>query len=90
MKTFIDRFVYFTCNENGAKIKDKSAVIAVPFEEENPETAALLIAFFEKCFKYLQLKFVNKIIVPGVTNKGEILNRKECLEAAYKCGVDLA
>jgi multimeric flavodoxin WrbA len=89
MKAFIDRFVYFNCNENRAKIKGKLVAIAVPFEEENPETAELLTEFFKKCFKYLELQFVKKIIVPGVSGKGEILNKNDSLDEAYKFGADL-
>jgi putative NADPH-quinone reductase len=36
MKGFIDRFVYFNCPENRAKIKGKPAVLAIPFEEKKP------------------------------------------------------
>jgi multimeric flavodoxin WrbA len=89
MKAFIDRFVYFNCEENRVKIKGKLTAIAVPFEEENLETAALLIEFFEKSFRYLQLKLARKIIVPGVYKKGDILNKKNFLDDAYKCGFDL-
>lgn len=89
MKAFIDRFVYFNCEENRATIRGKLTAIAVPYEEENPETAALLIGLFEKCFKYLELQFVRKIIVPGVYAKGEILNKKDSLDKAYKCGSEL-
>jgi multimeric flavodoxin WrbA len=32
MKCFIDRFVYFNCPEHRAKIRGKSAVLAIPFE----------------------------------------------------------
>ena len=32
--------IYFNCSENRVKIKNKAVVIAVPFEEDNPETAA--------------------------------------------------
>lgn len=86
MKGFIDRFVYFNCPENRAKIKGKSSVIAVPFEEESPETAAPVVTFFEKCFHYLQMKLVAKIIVPGVSKKGEILEKRDRLEEAYQLG----
>lgn len=90
MKGFIDRFVYFNCPENRVKIKDKQAVIAVPFEEKNTETSTLLIAFFEKCFKYLQMNLIGKIIVPGVGNKGAILKKKDYLNEAYELGIILA
>jgi len=90
MKAFIDRFVYFNCPENREKIKGKSAVIAVPFEEEDPETARPVIEFFEKCLDYLQANLVGKIIVPGVSAKGEICRKPECLHEAYELGQSLA
>jgi multimeric flavodoxin WrbA len=89
MKAFIDRFVYFNCEENRIKIKNKLAAIAVPFEEENPETAWLLTEFFEKSCEYLELQLVGKIIVPGVSARGEILDKKKCLDEAYKFGAGL-
>ena len=90
MKGFIDRFIYFNCPENRIKIKGKSAVIAIPFEEENPQTVAPLITFFEKCFQYLEMNLINKIIAPGVGWKGEILERKETLNKSYNLGRKLA
>ncbi len=90
MKGFIDRFVYFNCAANRKKIRGKSAVIAVPFEEENPETAAGVVSFFEKSFEYLQIKLVGKIIVPGVSGKGEILEKTDMLEEGYELGRRLA
>ena len=86
MKGFIDRFVYFNCPENRLKIKDKSAVIAVPFEEEHPETADLVIRFFEKSLQYLQMNLIGKVLVPGVSKKGDILHKKDSLEEGYKLG----
>ena len=90
MKAFLDRFVYFNSPENRAKIRGKSAVIAVPFEEENPETAAPLVAMFEKSFRYLELKFAGKIIVPGAGHKGDILKKTEVLAEAEELGKKLA
>jgi multimeric flavodoxin WrbA len=89
MKAFIDRFVYFNCPENRKKIINKSAVVAIPFEDNDPDTAAPLIELFTKSFEYLQMRFINKIIVPGVTVRGEISNIKEYMEDAYNMGVAL-
>jgi multimeric flavodoxin WrbA len=86
MKGFIDRFVYFNCPENRTKIKDKQAVIAVPYEEESPETAEPVVAFFEKSLDYLEMNLVGKIIVPGVSDKGDVLRKKDILEKAYALG----
>jgi len=90
MKGFIDRFVFFNCSENRAKIKGKLAVIAVPFEEKNPEAVALLVSFFEKSLHYLEMDLIAQIIVPGVSRKGEILEKGDCLEEAYTIGRRLA
>jgi len=90
MKGFIDRFVYFNCPKNRAKIRGKSAVIAVPFEEENIETARPVVEFFQKCLDYLEVNLVGKIIVPGVSIRGEIRHKEKCLEQAYQLGQSLA
>ena len=84
MKCFIDRFVYFNCPENRSKIRGKFAVIAIPFEEENPKTADLLIKFFKLSLQYLEMKLAGKIIVPGVGNRGDILKKAYRLEYAYR------
>jgi len=90
MKGFIDRFVYFNCPENREKIRGKSVVIAVPFEEDRPEVAAPVVAFFEKCVAYLQMNLVGKVIVPGVTEKGEVLRKCTPLKEARELGRKLA
>lgn len=90
MKGFIDRFVYFNCPANREKIMGKSAVIAVPFEEEDAESASGVVTFFEKSFEYLQMKLVGKIIAPGVGRKGEILEKRGLLEEGYELGKKLA
>ena len=90
MKLFIDRLVYFNCPQNRDKIKGKSAVIAVPFEEETCETARLVIEFFEKSLAYLEMKLVGKILAPGVSDRGDILQKPEILKQAYELGQSLA
>jgi hypothetical protein len=90
MKGFIDRFVYFNCPENRAKIKGKPAVLAVPCEEEDPAAAALVKAFFKKSLRYLEMNLIGTIIVPGVTRKGEIIKKLGPLEQAYRLGRRLA
>ena len=36
MKGFLDRFVYFNCPENNVKLRGKSALLVVPFEDRQP------------------------------------------------------
>ena len=90
MKCFIDRMVYFNCPRNRAKIKGKAAAIAVPFEEDNPKTAGLLVKFFEKSLQYLEMKLTGKILVPGVSKRGDVLSKEDCLEEAFNLGIKLS
>ena len=90
MKGFIDRFVYFNCPENQAKIKGKSAVIAVPYEEESPATAEPVVTFFEKSLAYLEMNLIGRVIVPGVSDRGDVLQKEEALARAYELGQRLA
>ena len=86
MKAFLDRFVYFNCPENRAKIRGKQAVLAVPFEENDLDAAAPLVAMFEKSLAYLEMPLTAKLIVPGVGKKGEILTKPERLQEAHNLG----
>jgi multimeric flavodoxin WrbA len=90
MKAFIDRFVYFNCPENRAKIKGKKAVIVIPFEEQNPDTARPVVEFFEKCFNYLEMHLAGSIIAAGVSDKGDVLKKPDRLQEAYEMGARLS
>ena len=90
MKACIDRFVYFNGVENRVKIRGKSAVIAIPYEEEDAETVQPLEAFFKKCFHYLEIHLVGTILAPGVTKRGEIKEKIEILHRAWELGKKLA
>jgi multimeric flavodoxin WrbA len=90
MKCFIDRFVYFNCPENRAKIKGKSAILAIPFEEDTIKTADLLIKFFVKSLGYLEMKIIGKILSPGVSARGDILKKEELLRRSYQLGKRIA
>jgi multimeric flavodoxin WrbA len=90
MKCFIDRFVYFNCPANRASIRGKSAALAVPFEEEHPETAALVTAFFEKSLSYLEMNLIGNVIVPGMARKGQVRELPDRLAEAGGLGGLLA
>ncbi|MBN2290429.1 MAG: flavodoxin family protein [Candidatus Glassbacteria bacterium] len=90
IKAFLDRLVYFNCPENRVKISGKKAALAVPFEENDLGTADLLVAMFEKSLQYLEMELAGKIIVPGVTLRGEVQHRKETLEECRRLGRRLA
>jgi len=90
MKAFLDRFVYFNSPANRAKIAGHGAALAIPFEEDSPEPAALTIAMFEKSFAYLQMKLLGQVIVPGVGDRGDVLSKEQALNEAHALGQRLA
>ncbi len=90
MKAFIDRFVYFNCPENRAKVRGKKAVTVIPFEDQTPETADLLAKFFEMSLSYLEMDLIQQLIVPGVSAKGDVLAREAVLKSAYSLGESIA
>jgi multimeric flavodoxin WrbA len=86
MKAFIDRFAYFNCPANRPQIKGKSAILAIPFEDEDPQTAAPVVDFFERSLHYLEMDLAGQVLVPGVSDKGDALVRPDCLREAYALG----
>jgi multimeric flavodoxin WrbA len=90
MKGFLDRFVYFNCPGNREKIRGKSAVLAVPFEEDDTDAAAPLVTMFVKSFDYVEIRLAGTILAPGVGEKGDILKKTDLLDEAYKLGGEIA
>jgi len=90
MKMFIDRFVFFNCPENRQKIKGKSAVVAIPFEDDDERTSLATVEMFEKSLGYLEMNLTDLLLAPGVGEKGEILDKKITLERAYNIGKMMA
>src|SRR4030065_2750343 len=79
MKSFIDRFTYFSCPANRKSIRNKPAVIAVPFADRTYKTSALIVEFFAKSLDYLEMRLIDKILVPGVTKRGEVRTKKKAM-----------
>jgi multimeric flavodoxin WrbA len=90
MKCFIDRFVYFNCPTNRRKIRNKVGVIAVPFEDRTYKTSALVVDFFAKSLDYLEMRLIDKILVPGVTKRGEVRTKKQVMSKCHELGRRLA
>ena len=86
MKSFLDRFVYFNCPDNRIKIKGKDAVLVIPFEEETPATAELVIEMFRRSFDYLEMNLIDCIVVPGVSKRGDVLKKTESLNKCLELG----
>jgi multimeric flavodoxin WrbA len=90
MKAFLDRFVYFNCPENRPQVRGTGAALVVPFEESHEQTAELLVALFERSFRYLEIEQRGVLLAPGVTRKGEVREREGLMGQAYELGRGLA
>jgi len=90
MKAFLDRLVYFNCPENRPKIRGTRAVLAVPFEEADPQAAALLVEIFQKSLAYLEMELTDTLLAPGVTRKGEVRDKADLLAQAHQIGARAA
>lgn len=90
MKLFIDRFVFFNSPGHRTWVAGKSAAIVIPYEETDPETARPVVEFFQKCFDYLQIRLAARLIVPGVTERGEVGRKTDVLQEAFNIGRSLA
>jgi multimeric flavodoxin WrbA len=90
MKGFIDRFTYFCCPANRKSIRNMPAVIAVPFADTTYETSALVVDFFGKSLDYLEMRLIDKVLVPGVTEPGEVRTKKRVMAGCYELGRRLA
>lgn len=86
MKAFIDRFVYFNCPENRTQVRGKKAVVAVVLEEDNDATWQPVVDFFAKSFAYLEMAPAGAIVVPGVGKAGEIREKQDRLDEAFRLG----
>jgi multimeric flavodoxin WrbA len=90
MKGFVDRFVYFNCPAHRPGVRGKKAALAIPFEEDDMKTAEPLIDFFERSLNFLEMRTVGRIVVPGVTLKGEVRKKEDVLSQAFDLGNRLA
>ena len=90
MKAFVDRLVYFNCPENRKLVRGKATALVVPFEEQDPQTASLLVAMFERSLGYLEMELVDTLLVPGVTRFGEVRDQHDVMTRARRVGEELA
>lgn len=86
MKAFVDRFVYFNCEDNRPQVRGKRAAVAIVLEEECEATWTPVVEFFASSLAYLEMNLAETIVVPGVGPKGAIRNKPQRLEEAQRLG----
>ena len=90
MKAFIDRFVYFNCELNRGGVRNKNAVVVVPFEEEDLATADLVLELFRKSLEFLEMNFVGHLLAPGVKRREEVAENLKLMKQGLEMGERLA
>jgi len=85
IKAFIDRWYGI----NRDVFKGRKAVLVIPFESGNPETARHVLGMFEDIFAYLEMKQIGTILAPGVPERGEVKKHSNFLEDAIKLGISI-
>lgn len=89
MKGFVDRLVYYNCDRNRVGVSGKRAAVVVPYEEDDPATAAPVVEFFARSLRYLEMEFAGAVVVGGMARKGQVLEREDALQAAAELGREL-
>ena len=63
MKAFIDRLVVFNTPRGRPLIEGKAALLVSAWEETGMEAAEPLVQLFEMSFRYLGLRFIDRLLV---------------------------
>ena len=84
MKLLIDRLRPYAANK---KLKGKKALLITP-AAEGPSACKPIIEMFRMSFKFLEMKFVGKVLATA-NERGEIKNDKKKLKEAFELGVSL-
>lgn len=90
MKGFIDRLVVFNRPRGRPLIEGKAAILVSAWEETGGEAAEPLVRMFELSFRYLGLRFIDRILVDAAGPRGIIRERPAVLEGARRIGRGLA
>ncbi len=90
IKAFLDRFVFFNCPANRPLVRGKRAALVVPFEDTDEAAAAPLVQMFEASSRYLEMEWAGCLLVPGVGERGAVLQQPEQLQRARELGARLA
>lgn len=89
MKGLVDRLVYYNCDCNREDVRGKRVAVVIPYEEDDPATAAPVVEFFARSLRYLEMELAGTVVVGGLARKGQVLEREEALQAATELGREL-
>jgi multimeric flavodoxin WrbA len=86
MKAFIDRLVVFNRPRGRPLIEGKAALLVSAWEEIGMEAAEPLVRLFELSFRYLGLRFIDRLLVDAAGPKGIVRDMPGVLEKARAIG----
>lgn len=90
LKGFVDRLVFFNAPGTRPRIRGKAAVLVAPFEETRVAVAEPLVKMIELSCEYLELRYHEPLLVPGMARRGEVRDHPEWLERAAELGRQLS
>jgi len=90
MKTFLDRLFFFYHPQNRDLTSGKKVVTITPMNQKDINTETeLLVEFYRRLFRSLEIKIVDMFFFTGIMEKGAVSNKPEYLEQAYSIGKNL-
>ena len=90
MKGFLDRLVPLNRPRGRPLVEGKAALLVSAWEEAGSEAAEPLVRMFEMSFRYLGLRFVDRILVGEAGPKGVVREMPGVLARAREIGRGLA
>ena len=75
---------------NRRKIRNKVGVIAVPFGDTTYAISDPVVDLFTKTLDYLEMRLIDNILVPGVTELGGVRTKKQVMAKCHELGRRLA
>jgi hypothetical protein len=90
MKAFIDRLVVFNRPQGRPRIEGKDALLVSAWEETGMEAAEPLLRLFEMSFRYLGLRFIDRLLIDAAGPKGIVRDMPGVLDRAREVGRRLA
>jgi len=90
MKGFIDRFVVFNRPRGRPLIEGKGALLVSAWEETGMQAVEPLVRLFELSFRYLGLRFIDRLLVDAAGPKAVVREMAGVLDTARQIGCRLA
>ncbi len=89
LKAFIDRLVVFNRPEGRPLVQGKGAILVAAWEEVGPEAVEPLVRQFELSFRFLGLRFLDRLLVDSVGPRDAVRKRPDLIAKARGMGATL-